>query len=249
MEHYFQTKAMVFHQLKRHGAAVINVDDGWGKKAVQYFNEKQLKQRVIQFGCKTETPACPTLVGSFNVYNVCMAYLICIELGVSFEVINKALQVFPGVPGRLQMYTLKNGAQAFVDFAHKPGAFEEVLKTLRPLSTHLIVVFGCGGNRDKTKRPVMGKLAAAYADLVIITDDNPRDEDRQIIANDIIAGIPLEKMNSIIIELDRKKAITLAAQKSQSHSIIALLGKGHESYYLIKGKKYHHDDIEEIKHF
>jgi UDP-N-acetylmuramoyl-L-alanyl-D-glutamate--2,6-diaminopimelate ligase len=178
-----------------------------------------------------------------------MAYLICIELGVSFEVINKALQVFPGVPGRLQMYTLKNGAQAFVDFAHKPGAFEEVLKTLRPLSTHLIVVFGCGGNRDKTKRPVMGKLAAAYADLVIITDDNPRDEDRQIIANDIIAGIPLEKMNSIIIELDRKKAITLAAQKSQSHSIIALLGKGHESYYLIKGKKYHHDDIEEIKHF
>lgn len=178
-----------------------------------------------------------------------MAKLICSELGVTSNIITQALATFAGVPGRLQMHTLKNGAKAFVDFAHKPGAFDEVLKTLRPLTSHLIVIFGCGGNRDTTKRPVMGKLAADYADLIIVTDDNPRDEDRQAIANEIVAGIPKEKMTSVIVELDRKKAITLATQNAQPHSIIALLGKGHENYYLIKGEKHHFDDLEEVKRF
>ncbi len=273
MEHYFQTKAALFKQLKQNGIAVINIDNPWGKKAVEYFDENGLKQKVIAFGfeqqetsesqtqhhifyleeaCRPFPPApplCPALVGAYNNYNVCMAKLICSELGVTSNIITQALATFAGVPGRLQMHTLKNGAKAFVDFAHKPGAFDEVLKTLRPLTSHLIVIFGCGGNRDTTKRPVMGKLAADYADLIIVTDDNPRDEDRQAIANEIVAGIPKEKMTSVIVELDRKKAITLATQNAQPHSIIALLGKGHENYYLIKGEKHHFDDLEEVKRF
>lgn len=276
LDDYFQTKASLFHQLKNTGVAVINSDNNWGTKAISYFSSNNLKQEVVSFGISLNSQAnqhyhfelkqnnihgiaiasekfsdltCPALFGSYNAYNIYMATLINLKIGIPIKAIANALLTFPGVPGRLQVHTLKNGAKAFVDFAHKPGAFEEVLKTLRPLSNHLIVVFGCGGNRDKTKRPVMGKLAAQYADFVIVSDDNPRDEDRQAIAHDILAGIPQEKMHNVATELDRKKAITLAVQKAQPNSIIALLGKGHENYYLINGKKFHLDDLEEIKRF
>ena len=149
----------------------------------------------------------------------------------------------------MQCHTLKNGAQAFVDFAHKPDAFEKVLKNLRPHTHNLIVVFGCGGNKDKTKRPVMGSSAAKYADLIIVTDDNPRDEDRQTIANEIMAGIPQTKAAQTLCILDRKNAIEKAVNLAKTGSIIAILGKGHENYYLIQGQKYHFDDFEEISKF
>lgn len=281
MEHYFQTKAKLFEQLKQNGIAVINTDNEWGQRALERLNRKiylfgaQKKiaqnQNYTQFsiiqndkngiilsaghspgsspGQALRPLPCQSLFGAYNAYNITMASLICSGLGVAEETIAKALATFPGVPGRLQLHTLKNGAQAFVDYAHKPGAFEEVLKTLRPLSSHLTVVFGCGGDRDKTKRPVMGKLAADYADLIIVTDDNPRNEDPQTIANEILAGIPQEKMNKVHIELDRRKAIELAAARSNNHSIIAILGKGHENYHLVKGQKFHLDDMEEIKQF
>jgi len=143
----------------------------------------------------------------------------------------------------------KNGAKAFVDYAHKPDALINVLKSLRPKTKNLIVVFGCGGNRDKTKRPVMGHEAAKYADFTIITDDNPRDEDRQTIANEIISGIPTEKLPQTLCVLDRKDAIKKAAELATPDSIVAILGKGHENYYLINGQKYHFDDFEEICKF
>ncbi len=274
MDHYFQTKTKLFDQLKDQGLAVINTDNTWGIQAADIVGRKKSKPNVISFGMQANgTPThrqlaiiqnnkegialnindqhyhCPSLFGSYNGYNICMATLLCSALGCSDQEIQKALTIFAGVPGRLQAYTLKNSAKAFVDFAHKPGAFEEVLKTLRPLSTHLIVVFGCGGDRDKTKRPIMGELAATYADMVIITDDNPRTEDRETIAQDILAGIRQEDREKVSVELDRKKAIALAAEKSQGHSIIALLGKGHETYYLINGQKFHLDDLEEIRKY
>lgn len=279
LEHYFQTKVSLFRQLKNTGIAVINSDNEWGQKALKYFSLHNLPQKVFSFGSiaqqkeephqqhvnfsikhnslngiaitseKIKTLTCSTLFGTYNAYNICMATLICLNLDLPLQKIQDALSSFSGVPGRLQVHTLKSGAKAFVDFAHKPGAFEEVLKTLRPLSSHLIVVFGCGGNRDKTKRPIMGKLAAQYADEVIISDDNPRDEDHDAIAHEIFAGIPQNKTSSVTVELDRRKAIALAVQHAQAHSIIAILGKGHESYYLVQGKKYHLDDLEEIRRF
>jgi UDP-N-acetylmuramoyl-L-alanyl-D-glutamate--2,6-diaminopimelate ligase len=279
MTHYFETKTMLFNQLQQNGIIVINTDNEWGKKAIKSTATNLHKPKVFSFGANVRNSTqknelyytfiveqnningllltinlkthirCSYLFGAFNAYNICMAYLICTHLGVSESILQSGLSTFTGVSGRLQLHTLKNGAKAFVDYAHKPGAFQAVLTTLRPLSTDLIVVFGCGGDRDKTKRPIMGKLAVDYADLVIITDDNPRNEDQHAIIRDIMAGISEEKMNKVIIELDRKKAITIAAHKSCQDSIIAILGKGHENYHLVKGKKHHFDDLEAIRFF
>lgn len=191
----------------------------------------------------------PGMFGLFNVYNITMAFLICRALGISVDVLKKTLANFQGVPGRLQHHVLKNGAHAFVDYAHNPSSFYEVLSTLRPICKHLIVVFGCGGDRDTTKRPVMGKMAAEFADIVIITDDNPRTESREKIIEEILNGIPKISNSRVICELDRHRAIKHAAELSMKESIIALLGKGHEHYYIIGDQILHFDDMEEIKKY
>lgn len=192
---------------------------------------------------------CPSLMGKFNGSNLCMASIICHSLDISTPDIVSALATFPGIPGRLQRHILQNGAYAFVDYAHKPGSFQEVLSTLRPHTSDLIVVFGCGGNRDTAKRPVMGGHAAQYADKIIVTNDNPRNEDEWDIINQILAGIPESKRSAVICQPDRRKAIADAVALSKEGSIIAILGKGHEDYVIIQGKKYHLDDFEEISKF
>ena len=192
---------------------------------------------------------CPTLFGAFNCYNLSMASLLCTHLGITPEQIASALSSFPGVPGRLQRHVLATGAYAFVDYAHNPSSFHEALSTLRSHTTDLIVVFGCGGNRDKTKRPVMGQIAATMGDKVIITDDNPRFEDRHAIIDEIVAGIPQDLRHKVSIEPDRRAAIAHAAALSRKGSIIALLGKGHEAYYSVGGTTMHFDDFEEIRNF
>ena len=275
MDHYFQTKIKIFDYLKNDGLAVINTDNEWGIKALEQIKnskfsikafgqttlnlnpefekfellQNSLHDLKIKFAKDNQTIETKKLLGEFNGYNIAMAFLACKHFNIAPDKIALAIQKFVGVPGRMQCHTLKNGAQAFVDFAHKPDAFEKVLKNLRPHTNNLIVVFGCGGNRDKTKRPVMGSSAAKYADLIIVTDDNPRNEERETIASEIIAGIPKEKSTQTLCILDRKDAIAKAAALSQPGSIIALLGKGHENYYLIQGKKYHFDDFEEISKF
>jgi len=189
------------------------------------------------------------ILGTFNAYNTSMATRICQNLGISNDIIKQALTTFPGVPGRLQKHVLKNGATAFVDFAHNSSGMQAVLKALRPHTDDLIVVFGCGGDRDTTKRPVMGSLAAQFADKIIITDDNPRTEDRNKIIADILIGIPENKRDCVTCQPDRKKAINTAVSLSSSRSIIAILGKGHETHYLINNKILHFDDFKEIKRF
>jgi UDP-N-acetylmuramyl-tripeptide synthetase len=255
MEHYFETKCRIFSQLKPGGCIVINGDDAWGRRVAL--------KNVITFGFEgtcgvvknditglvirvdEETFSIPAMFGLFNAYNVMMAILVCRCLGV--KVIAERLLTFGGVPGRLQMHKLQNGAIAFVDYAHNPSSVEAVLKTLRSLSDHVIVVFGCGGNRDTTKRPVMGRLAAEYGDEVIVTDDNPRDEDREVIIDQIFQGISADVCSYRIP--DRAQAIQKAVACSRAGSVIALLGKGHESYYLCKGVKYYFNDLEEIKKY
>ena len=175
-----------------------------------------------------------------------MAEIICKSLGIEKNKIKQALQIFPGVPGRLQKHTLKNGSHTFVDFAHNPSSMEAVLKTLRPLTNNLIIVFGCGGDKDKTKRPIMGNLAHTYGDVIILTDDNPRGEDRHKIIDEIEAGITNEPKKTIIREPDRAKSIALAAQMTNSNSIIALLGKGHETHYISQGQEFYFDDFQTI---
>lgn len=192
---------------------------------------------------------CTRVFGLFNAYNIIMAFLVCKSLGLPDLVIKEQLSFFHGVPGRLQLHVLKNGARAFVDYAHNPSSFNEVLKTLRGMTKHLIVVFGCGGDRDTTKRPVMGQLATHYADKVIITDDNPRSEPREKIAQEIIAGIPEAQRSAVICQLDRHKAIKNAVQLSDKDSVIAILGKGHEQYYVAGDQTLYFDDMEEVRQY
>ncbi len=273
-EDYFEIKAHLFSHIKPGGAIVINGDDAWASKMLDRAREMGTQHKLCVIGQKPRKAitdlfsiknnsvvgldlivnsnfefSSPTLFGEFNAYNLIMATVATRELGVSIDIIKTAIITFSGVPGRLNHYTLKNGAQAFVDFAHNPSSMESVLKALRAISKHLIVVFGCGGNRDKIKRPVMGALAVKYADQVIVTDDNPRFEDRQAIINDILAGIDQKDMAKVICEPDRRTAIGIAAWQSGPEVVIALLGKGHETYYLINGEKNHFDDMEEIRKF
>ncbi len=195
------------------------------------------------------TLECPQLFGTFNCYNIAMASIICAYLGINYSTIARAVASFKGTPGRLQRHVLKNGALAFIDYAHMPFAMQEVLQTLRPFTQHLIVVFGCGGNKDKTRRPAMGKIAAELGDVVIVTDDNPRFEEPQDIANDILAGIPAEQKHKVTVMLNRHDAIAHAAKIAKPDSIIALLGKGHENYYVVKDQTFHFNDLEEIGKF
>jgi UDP-N-acetylmuramoyl-L-alanyl-D-glutamate--2,6-diaminopimelate ligase len=271
LEDYFAAKAQLFAHSKNNGTIVINTDDEWGRKALTHahkaaptnatfidfgqnqattpFTITQNAVNGIAINIKNTTISCPSLFGEFNGYNLAMATLLCHSQGLNMQHIAYAATQFPGVPGRLQRHTLKNGAHAFVDYAHNPSSFEAILNTLRPYTHHLIVVFGCGGNRDKTKRPVMGKLAATIADTVVITNDNPRFENPDDIMKEILAGIPQEQSSKIICHPDRHQAIATAAAMSCDGSIIALLGKGHEAYYLVQGQKLHFDDLEEIRNF
>jgi UDP-N-acetylmuramoyl-L-alanyl-D-glutamate--2,6-diaminopimelate ligase len=145
------------------------------------------------------------------------------------------------VPGRLEKVRLDGGRLAVVDYSHTPDALEKALKTLRPLTPgKLKVVFGCGGNRDKVKRPQMGEIAARLADEVFVTSDNPRFEEPAAIIEDILAGIP--QRETIRVEENRRTAIGLAIKNSSDGDVILVAGKGHEDYQEIKGVKYPFSD-------
>jgi UDP-N-acetylmuramoyl-L-alanyl-D-glutamate--2,6-diaminopimelate ligase len=251
MGHYFQTKCRLFRQVKEGGSIVVNADDSWGQKALgiaqQYDGVQALELHVTDHFI--DQKLCPALIGRFNGYNIAMALFLSRIVGIEMYKVKEALLSFEGVPGRLQKHRLQNGAVAYIDFAHNPSSMESVLQALRPLTKHLIVLFGCGGDKDKAKRPLMGALAAKYADEVIVTNDNPRNEDPQNIVNEICAGIKMTSKEKVVCELDRVKAISIAVAKSHKDSVIAILGKGHENYYLAQGKKIHFDDFEQIENY
>jgi len=272
LDEYFAIKMLLFDYVSPSGTIIINADNEWGGKATVHALKKQLP--VVTYGvCHSvdsafhtplhiiannfeglhirlgDTELHSSLLGSFNAYNISMASLFVYSVGVPYSAIQQSLDIFAGIPGRLQRHILKKGAHAFVDFAHNPIAMQEALAALRPHTDHLIVVFGCGGNKDASKRPVMGEIAAQLADVIIVTDDNPRFEDRMSIIDQILGGIPDDKKSLVTVQPDRDKAIALAASVSRSKSIIALLGKGHENHYLIQGKSLHFDDLEHIKRF
>ncbi len=196
---------------------------------------------------KINTFTCPALVGEFNKYNISAATLMGQKLNIDDAVIQQGLDTFPGVPGRLEKYELPNGARAFIDYAHNPSSYKAVLSTMRPLTNDLIVVFGTGGQRDKTKRPLMGAVASEYADTIILTSDNPRTESAHDIVHDIIDGIPDSKREQVLIELDRERAIKKAYNLAQKDSIIMVLGKGPDEYQEIGTTKYFFSDKQVVQ--
>lgn len=194
-----------------------------------------------------------SLPGKFNIENISLAVSASLLLGIDPAIIERAVYKSKGAPGRMHKKILNNGAMGIIDFAHTPDALEKVLFALKSIlneqeykDNKLICVFGCGGDRDKAKRPEMGKIASEIADVAIITDDNPRTENPTDIINDILEGVAVKNRYKVKIMSGRKSAIKHAYQISNNNDIIIIAGKGHETYQIIGEEKYHFDDMEEL---
>ena len=188
-----------------------------------------------------------SLTGRFNVYNIMASAAVLKYLGISYGKIKEAVKVFKAVDGRFNQIILNNGAIAIIDYSHTPDSLMKAISTIREIlninnsTGKIITVFGCGGDRDKTKRPVMGEIATRLSDTVIITSDNPRTENPEQIITEIVGGT--KKMN-YIIEADRGKAIVQAIKISGKDDVVLVAGKGHETYQEINGVKNHFSDRE-----
>ncbi len=260
MEDYFLAKTRLFEEYA-YTYAVINEDDPYGKrlKAIAknprtYGREGDLK--ILDFQTDFEGSRLrveyegkvydffSNLRGNFQAYNLSLGILVGFLWGLESQAIQEGIRQVQ-VPGRFETYKGK-GFVVIIDYAHTPDALEKVLRTARALcKNRLIVVFGAGGNRDRTKRPLMGKTAEAIADLIVLTSDNPRFEEPMAIIEDILSGI--ENKGKVLVEQDRRKAIELAISMAQEGDVILIAGKGHEDYQEIKGVKYPFKDSEVVK--
>ena len=184
--------------------------------------------------------------GMFSVYNALAALTAALANGLDMENSIKTIETIKGVAGRFEVVTRK--PTVIVDYAHTPDGLENVLKAAREITSpegKLVCIFGCGGDRDATKRPKMGAIAEELADKVIITSDNPRSEDPQQIITDILAG--LKSVNSVIVEPDRELAIKEASKIAKINDVVVVAGKGHEDYQILADKTIHFDDREKVK--
>ncbi len=268
MEHYYQAKKRLFtEQLHPDGCAVINIDDPYGRRLASELTDRRIitfgtdesAEWVIQEQTLTENASSfrlagrerafdigSNLIGEHNIHNLAGALLAVLDFGLTPEAIDNALAEPIRIPGRLEAFKLSTGATAYVDYAHTDDALEHVLSLLRKISRgRVIVVFGAGGDRDRSKRPRMGRAAAHHADLAIVTSDNPRSENPQTIINEIVAGMPPKF--DYEIEPDRKKAIQRAVFLSRPDDLILIAGKGHETYQEIAGVRSHFDDREIVR--
>lgn len=187
------------------------------------------------------------LVGKYNIENIMAAFCACSMLGVSFDEIKDGIASFSGVEGRFNVYSSNKGFDVVIDYAHTPDGLKNVLRTASGLSSgRLVCVFGCGGDRDRQKRPIMARIAEKFCDFVVVTSDNPRFEDPKAIIQEISAGFV--ENNHIEIE-DRFEAIKYAMQNAHPHDLVLICGKGAEDYMEIRGEKHHFKDSEVVKEF
>ena len=261
---YIKAKQDFFTGLPIHAFALTNVDDKNGKIITQNtsanvysysletyanFKGKVLEESMDGMLLKVDNNELYVrLIGHFNAYNMLAVYGVTKILRTPTEDVLVALSNLKPVNGRFECYRLKNGASAVIDYAHTPDALENVLNTVKQINKtgKTICVVGCGGNRDKGKRPMMAKIAVKMSDEVFFTADNPRDEEVKDIINDMLAGLTEdEKMNVTCIE-DRKQAILKACNVAEKGDVVLIAGKGHETYQEIKGVKHHFDDKEII---
>ncbi|WP_202703052.1 UDP-N-acetylmuramoyl-L-alanyl-D-glutamate--2,6-diaminopimelate ligase [Flavobacterium sp. UGB4466] len=190
------------------------------------------------------------LIGTFNAYNVLAIYGTAVELGMDSLEALRLLSDLESVSGRFQYIVSEGNITAIVDYAHTPDALDNVLKTINDIRTkneQLLTVVGCGGNRDKTKRPIMAKIATDLSDKAILTSDNPRNEDPEVILDEMEKGVEAHNYKKILRISDRKQAIKTACQLAQPNDIILIAGKGHETYQEINGVRHHFDDMETVK--
>ena len=262
MERYFEAKANLFDLLSVNASAVINLDDPRGKELVSRTkasvlsyaidNQADIRAEIKQMSLggttfKLETPRGKIdietgLIGTFNVYNLLGAIGVALAMGVDLRTIKSAIAEFKVVPGRLEVIETSRPIKVFVDYAHTDNALESLLSTLRKFApARIITVFGCGGERDKSKRPLMGKLAQTFSDYTIVTSDNSRRENPAEIIDQIESGMNTAEAN-YELEIDRYQAIKKAIARAQDDDIVVIAGKGHETYQAVNGEKISFDD-------
>lgn len=263
---YLQVKKSFFDNLPKTAFALSNIDDKNGEVILQNTKAQKVTYSLKSFSdfkCKIienhfdgmllqldNKQVWTKFIGAFNAYNLLSVYATCILLKQKQENVLEIISTLKPVDGRIEFYRNAQGTTAIVDYAHTPDALENILSSIKKLCTasnKIITVVGAGGDRDNTKRPIMGKICAQISDKVIITSDNPRNEDPAIIAQQMNAGIPEELQNKVITILDRKEAIKTATLFAGDNDIILIAGKGHETYQEVRGVKHHFDDREIIK--
>lgn len=264
-EHYLNTKKRFFDLLPKTAFALTNVDDKNGmvvlqntkatKKTYALKQMADFKARIIEnkfSGLHLEVDQIDVyfkMVGSFNAYNLLAAYGTAMLLGKDKLEVLTSLSALAGAEGRFDYIISKTGIVGVVDYAHTPDAVQNVLSTIANLrrgNEQVITVIGCGGDRDKTKRPIMAQVAADWSDKVILTSDNPRTENPQAIIEDMEAGVSPTNQRKVISITDRREAIKTACHIAQPGDIILIAGKGHEKYQEINGERHHFDDKEVI---
>ena len=270
MENYFEAKALLFRHLEEGSFAVINKDDSYGERFLSVIpegvkkitygvkNSADIMAKDVEFSLNGATFTLVTpegekkvnlhMNGMFSVYNVLASVAAAMAMGIHLDTAVRALESVKGVAGRFEVVVKK--PLVIVDYAHTPDGLENVLNSAReitPKDGRLICLFGCGGDRDATKRPKMGAIAERIADKIVITSDNPRSEDPQTIITDIIAGLKSVDSDKVTVEPDRGKAIQLLKTIAANNDVVVIAGKGHEDYQILKDRTIHFDDREEAR--
>ncbi len=269
MDNYAAAKAKLFESLDEGGVACVNNDDRWSARMVE-----KCRARIIRFGFgrgadyrardiavtaqgSTFIMVTPDgkaevhmqLIGRHNIENALAASALVGEIfGLTVHQISAGLRGAGGAPGRLQTVRAGQPFAVLVDYAHSDDALRNVLLALRPITRgKLRVLFGCGGDRDRCKRPRMARVADELADAIYVTSDNPRTENPQSILDEIATGLPADSAKSVVIEADRRKTIERILQDAEADDVVLIAGKGHEKYQIIGTAKHHFDDVEECE--
>ncbi|MCX5707674.1 MAG: UDP-N-acetylmuramoyl-L-alanyl-D-glutamate--2,6-diaminopimelate ligase [Candidatus Omnitrophica bacterium] len=265
LDEYFSAKSKLFCGLSDSALSIINADDPYGVRL-----KKLSKGKIITYGIDSDCDVKAVdlrmdlsssgfllqsktwkgqiksrFIGRHNVYNILAAFTWALAEGLDPAKVKAALEGFSYVPGRLERFSSENGFSVFVDYAHTEDALKNVLSALKAIKhNRIIVVFGCGGERDKTKRPKMGAVVSEMADYAIITNDNPRSEDPEQIIEDIKVGI---NKNNFCVIPERLEAIKKSLSLASTGDIVLVAGKGHEDYQVLKDKTLHFDDREVVR--
>jgi UDP-N-acetylmuramoyl-L-alanyl-D-glutamate--2,6-diaminopimelate ligase len=263
---YRDVKKSFFDSLTKGSFALSNIDDKNGLVMLQNTGAKKLtyalksyadyKAQIVENQISglllkiNGSEVWVKLIGTFNAYNLLAIYGTAIELGLDTLEVLRLMSDLESVSGRFQFIVSKTNITAIVDYAHTPDALENVLKTIHDIRTRneqLITVVGCGGNRDKAKRPIMAGIATEWSDKVVLTSDNPRNENPELIIQEMEQGVSAQNFKKSLSIVDRKQAIKTACQLAQANDIILIAGKGHETYQEIQGVRHDFDDMKTIK--
>ncbi len=263
---YIKAKKKFFDRLDEDAKALINLDDKHAEVMVQ-----NTKAQVFTYAMKTLADfhvkilenhfegmllsidgqeVWTKLIGDFNAYNIVSVYAVAVLLGKDKMEVLTNISLLQPVEGRFQYFKTENNIAAIVDYAHTPDALRNVLETIKKIRTgneQVITVVGCGGDRDKEKRPAMAKIASEYSDKVILTSDNPRSENPEVIIDQMRTGVEPQHYKKVLSIVNRREAIKTASALAGEGDIILVVGKGHEKYQEIKGEKFPFDDFEELK--